>query len=104
MVKYLVTAQLTRQFPNKTITRLLFVSADNENVFFQYDDNNPAEQIQIPLATIWRYEDRLTASGFRPNVTGYLTVDSQFPAGAFFVIQSCESSRAPDKWRTAAPP
>ena len=33
MVKYLVTAQLTRQFPNKTITRLLFVSADNENVF-----------------------------------------------------------------------
>ncbi len=78
MVKYLVTAQLTRQFPNKTITRLLFVSADNENVFFQYDDNNPAEQIQIPLATIWRYEDRLTASGFRPNVTGYLAVDSQF--------------------------
>ena len=47
-------------------------------MFFQYDDNNPAEQIQIPLATIWRYEDRLTASGFRPNVTGYLAVDSQF--------------------------
>ena len=78
MVRCLVTAQLTRQFPEKHITHLLFDNADNENVFFQYDSSNPSEQIQIPLATIWRYEDQLTNSGFRPNLTGYVTVNDAF--------------------------
>lgn len=78
MVRYLLTAQLSRQFPEKHITHLLFDNADNENIFFQYDSSNPSEQIQIPLATIWRYEDQLTNSGFRPNIQGYITVDDKF--------------------------
>lgn len=78
MVRYLLTAQLSRQFPEKHITRLSFDNADNENIFFQYDSSNPSEQIQIPLATIWRYEDQLTNSGFRPNIQGYITVDDKF--------------------------
>lgn len=78
MVRYLVTAQLARQFPEKHITHLLFDNTDSENVFFQYDSSNPSEQIQIPLATIWRYEDLLTRSGCRPNITGYVTVDAEF--------------------------
>ena len=78
MVRYLVTAQLSRQFPEKHITHLLFDNADNENVFFQYDSSNPSEQIQIPLATIWRYEDQLTHSGFHPNIKGYITANDKF--------------------------
>lgn len=78
MVRTLLLPQLREKFPDREISPLFLLSADNENLQFQFEPKDPKEALRIPLAMIWRYEDRVKESGFRPKVTGYLQVNEDF--------------------------
>lgn len=78
MMRMVLLAQIQKKYPDKNITFLRFDCVQDDEIYFQIDPTNPREQVKVPLPYFWRMEDQLRDSGYRPKVSGYLTMNGKW--------------------------
>ena len=78
MLRMILLAQIQKKYPDKQVTQLRFDSVQNDEMYFQIDPANPQDQVKIPLPHLWRMEDQLKDSGLRPELSGYVVMNSRW--------------------------
>ncbi len=75
LYRTVVLTQVRRQYPDRPVTSLRFDAVEGDDIFLQA---SRTEQVKLPLSSYQTIAERVRQSGFRPKVSGYLSIHGKW--------------------------